>query len=189
MNTTRTWFDFCSGLFLKEKKPTIINKIEGVPLLSSEHSIVFLDTTEEDSRDTRQVLDDIEKIQQVLASEQSTVLGGKLKSTMQSYLDSIVSTRSQRQLIDSFNITSDKVAYDIVEGLKLDQQMDTMNRLLSSVVRTQPSGGEGELPSVPVLPPGAYDSEEGEPEDDEAVEYKPKSECSVKPPIFSPQLV
>lgn len=112
------------------------NQIEGVALLSSDHSIVNLDTDEDDLIEARGAVDEINRLQQFLYSDASVAMEESMKKNLEDYLETKKRTISQKHVMDAINITTKGVAKDVVRKITLDQQQAEVQHLLKSIIDT-----------------------------------------------------
>lgn len=111
-----------------------LNEIEGVALLSANHSIVTLDATEEDLLEARGECDKLRQIQDVLFSDAAQVMDEGLKRKLKDYIDTKTKAVAQQNIMDKINIDTEGVAQDMVQILDVEQQKTRMEHLLGSVI-------------------------------------------------------
>lgn len=134
------------------------NEIEGVALLSADHSIITLDANEDDLLEARGVTDEIQQIHNILFSDAAAVMDEGLRQKLKDYMDAKTRTVTQQNIMDAININSKGVAKDVVRKLDVVQRQTEMEHLLGTVI---------EGPSPLKRPAGTLlqDASEGEEEE------------------------
>ena len=110
-----------------------IHEIEGIALLSDDHSIVTLDANEEDLLEARGVADEIQKLTDILYSDAATAIDDGLKTKLQHYIKTKSKTVAQQNVMDAINISSEGVARDVIRKMDVAQRQTEIEHLLCTV--------------------------------------------------------
>jgi hypothetical protein len=110
-----------------------LNEIEGVALLSADHSIVTLDANEDDLVESRGVTDEIQKLTSLLSTSADSMDEG-FKSKLKGYVHTHLKTVAQENILGSINISSREVAQNMLRKVGVDQRRTELEYLLGAVV-------------------------------------------------------
>lgn len=110
-----------------------LNEIEGVALLSADHSIITLDANEDDWMEARGMTADIQKIQNILFSDAGALMDEDFKQNLKDYLETKTRIITEQNIMDSIDINTKEVAQDIIRKYEIEQHKTEIEHLLKSV--------------------------------------------------------